>query len=183
MAEDSTALAHRSRELRSAGETTSLKPRLVLASTLFLGTVALDALTKALALAYLQDGPIFLGADWLALRLAYNYGVAFSFLEGIPYWALGAGAIVLLAMVIWNLRSLLETRLGASALGLVAAGGLSNAVDRLMDGKVTDMISVWLWPVFNVADIAITVGVGLLLLSSRAGKREAGEPASSGSGP
>src|SRR5690606_14448708 len=119
-----------------------------------------DAVTKALALAHLADGPIFLGADWLALRLAFNEGVAFSFLEGIPYWMLGAGAIVLLALVLWNLRDLLASRIGASALGLVAAGGLGNAVDRLWDGKVTDMISVWLWPVFNVADIAITVGVG-----------------------
>ncbi len=150
-----------------------MKPPWVLAATLFFGTLALDALTKAWALAYLADGPIFLGADWLALRLAFNYGVAFSFLEGIPYWALGLGAIFLLAIVIWNLRALLHTKLGASALALVAAGGLGNAVDRLMDGKVTDMISVWLWPVFNVADIAISVGVGLMLLGSHASKKAA----------
>lgn len=159
-----------------------LKRRLLYASTLFFGTVVLDALTKALAEAHLRDGPIFLGADWLALRLAYNYGVAFSFFEGIPYWALGAGAIVLLAVVLWNLRALLQTRLGATALALVAAGGLSNAVDRLADGKVTDMISVWLWPVFNVADIAITVGVGLLLLGSRGEKTVPKEPAATEEG-
>lgn len=146
---------------------------MVLAATLFVGTLALDALTKALALAYLAEAPIFLGADWLALRLAFNYGVAFSFLEGIPYWALGLGAIGLLALVLWNLRSLLHSKLGASALALVAAGGLGNALDRLMDGKVTDMISVWIWPVFNVADIAITIGVALLLLTSNANKRAA----------
>ncbi|HLV60287.1 MAG TPA: signal peptidase II [Fredinandcohnia sp.] len=150
-----------------------MKSNWILASTLFVGTLVLDAVTKALALAHLADGPIFLGADWLALRLAFNEGVAFSFLEGIPYWMLGAGAIVLLALVLWNLRDLLASRIGASALGLVAAGGLGNAVDRLWDGKVTDMISVWLWPVFNVADIAITVGVGLLLLSPRASKKVA----------
>lgn len=153
-----------------------MKAPWVLATTLFLGTLALDALTKALALAHLADGPIFLGADWLALRLAFNYGVAFSFLEGIPYWALGVGAIFLLALVLWNLRALLHSKLGASALSLVAAGGLGNAVDRLADGKVTDMISVWLWPVFNVADIAISVGVGLMLLTSHASKRVARAP-------
>src|SRR5690606_40702600 len=103
---------------------TPLKSNWILASTLFVGTLVLDAVTKALALAHLADGPIFLGADWLALRLAFNEGVAFSFLEGIPYWMLGAGAIVLLALVLWNLRDLLASRIGASALGLVAAGGL-----------------------------------------------------------
>lgn len=154
-----------------------LKPNWVLASTLFVGTLVLDALTKALALAYLGDGPVFLGADWLALRLAFNYGVAFSFFEGIPYWALGLGAIALLALVLWNLRPLLASRMGACALALVAAGGLGNAVDRLADGKVTDMISVWIWPVFNVADIAISVGVGLLLLSSRGAKKAEPAPA------
>ena len=154
-----------------------MKRRLIYASILFVGTVVLDAVTKALAEAYLRDGPIFLGTDWLALRLAYNYGVAFSFLERIPYWALGAGAIVLLGVVLWNLRPLMQSASGATALALVAAGGISNAVDRLADGKVTDMISVWLWPVFNVADIAITVGVGLLLLVSRGGKKPSEAPA------
>jgi signal peptidase II len=65
------------------------------------------------------------------------------------------------------------------SLSLVAAGGLSNAIDRLLDGKVTDMISVWKWPVFNVADMAITVGVALLFFVSRQEKSAAAAAPSS----
>lgn len=139
-------------------------------------TLVLDGITKVLAEAHLTKGPIYLGADWLALRLAYNTGVAFSAFENLPYWLLGLGALILLVAVIWSLRGMAQTRMGAAALGLVASGGFGNAVDRLLDGRVTDMISVWIWPVFNVADIAISVGVGLLLLSSKKAK----EPAPAG---
>jgi signal peptidase II len=53
------------------------------------------------------------------------------------------------------------------ALGLLLGGALGNAIDRLIRGHVVDFIYVHHWPVFNVADIAITVGVGLLLLFGR----------------
>lgn len=150
----------------------SLKRPWALGAVLFVVTLILDALTKVWAEAALADGPITLGADWLALRLAFNHGVAFSFLEGTPYWVLGVGALVLLLAVLWSLRPMARTTLGAAAMGLVAAGGIGNAVDRLLDGRVTDMISVSIWPVFNVADIAISVGVGLLLLGSRRAPKE-----------
>jgi signal peptidase II len=150
-----------------------LKRPWALGAILFVSTLILDASTKVWAEAALADGPIHLGFDWLALRLAYNHGVAFSFLDGMPHWILGVGALVLLAAVLWSLRPIGKTRLGAAAMGLVAAGGIANATDRLLDGRVTDMISVGIWPIFNVADIAISVGVGLIILGSRKGASRA----------
>lgn len=143
------------------------KRHLGLAVPLFAVVCVLDAWSKWWSQENLRSGPITLIQDWAWLRLAYNRGVAFSALEGVPHWALGGGAILLLVVVVWNLREIAERAVGAAALALVSAGGLCNAVDRLWDGQVTDMISVWKWPVFNVADTAITIGVVLLLLASR----------------
>lgn len=153
------------------------KRNLALAAGLFVLTLGLDWATKVLAEERLADSIVTVAPGWFWLKLAYNRGVAFSFLEGMPHWLLGSGAIVLLGVVVWSLRSLASTAMGAAALGMVVAGGLGNAVDRLLDGQVTDMIAVWKWPVFNVADSAITVGVAMLLLASRKGRAHAAEPA------
>jgi signal peptidase II len=51
-----------------------------------------------------------------------------------------------------------------AAVGLVAGGALGNLVDRVRTGAVTDFIEIGSWPPFNVADIAITVGVALFAL-------------------
>lgn len=154
---------------------------LLLGALLFALTAVLDAWTKVWAQNTLTAGEITVIQDWAWLRLAYNHGVAFSALDGVPHWILGGGAIVLLGVVVWSLREIAQRPLGAAALALVSAGGLCNAIDRLWDGRVTDMISVWKWPVFNVADTAITIGVALLLLGSRQVKRAekaaAGTPA------
>lgn len=157
------------------------KRLLALATGLFSLTLVLDWVTKVLAEERLSDGSaVTIFPDWFWLRLAYNRGVAFSFLEGAPHWLLGAGAIVLLGVVVWSLRSLAHSAMGAAALGMVVAGGLGNAIDRLHDGQVTDMIAVWKWPVFNVADTAITVGVAMLLLASRKVKSHAPESRTGG---
>lgn len=142
-------------------------------------TAALDWWTKVLALTHLQETAFTVVPGWASFRLAFNRGVAFSALEGVPHQVLGVGAILLLAVVVWSLRHLAARPLGASALAMVAAGGLCNAIDRLADGQVTDMISVWRWPIFNVADSAITVGVALLLLATRKPKAEREAEASS----
>jgi len=155
-------------------EATDLKrSMLVLGAVVFAATTILDWVTKILSEEHLAVAPIHLVPGWASLRLAYNRGVAFSALEGIPHWMLGAGAIVLLGFVVWGLRAIATRPVGMVALALVVAGGLNNAIDRLLDGQVTDMISVWRWPVFNVADTAITIGVALLFFATRKEKAPA----------
>ena len=141
-------------------------PRRAAARTgaLALAVAALDQLSKTAAGASV---PILPG--WLDLRLALNDGAAWSMLAGrrALLCAVSAGMLVLLAA---NLRQLVATRLSRVAAGLLAGGILGNLVDRLRTGLVVDFIDVhrgaWTFPTFNLADSAICVGVGLLLISS-----------------
>jgi signal peptidase II len=106
---------------------------------------------------------------WLWLSHAKNPGIAFSFLRDMPEFVrlpvLGAAAtagIVLASRIAWKT----EDALMRVAAGLVVAGALGNLGDRVMNGAVTDFIQVRWFPfVFNVADVAITIGA--LLLAAR----------------
>ena len=112
------------------------------------------------------------------LRYAENPGVAFSMLQDIPggrIW-LTVLAVASFLLVIYYLRKtpVENTRLHV-ALGLVGGGAIGNLVDRVIYGKVTDFI-VWKyhgheWPAFNIADAALCIGVGLMLLDMVIGWR------------
>ncbi len=146
--------------------------------TLSLTVLAVDQSTKLFARAHLAE-PISLG-PLLDLRLGFNTGVTFGlFADGgeLGRWILVAGtAAVALWLVTWVWR---ETRLAIAApLALVAGGALGNILDRLRSGAVTDFIDAHIgsahWPTFNLADAAIVIGAGWLLLASlRRGAPEA----------
>jgi signal peptidase II len=129
--------------------------------------VAADQLSKAWALATLDGGRVIDLVGTLRLRLTFNEGSAFG---------LGGGRTTLVSLIA-VVVSLVVIRLGVRAssrpwalgFGLVLGGALGNLVDRvirdgtgLLGGRVVDFIDLQWWPVFNVADIAIVVGVGLL---------------------
>ena len=112
--------------------------------------------------------------DW---ELAYNDGAAFSNVRGkrLLLELIAAAALVGMAVFAW--RSAPEQRVRRIALGLVAGGTLGNLVDRLRDGAVVDFVR-WrvgdhLWPIFNVADVALVTGVALLLLENVLERRRA----------
>ena len=105
------------------------------------------------------------------LRYAENPGVAFSMLQDLPggRLLLTLLAIAAFALVLVYLRKtpVESTRLHI-ALGLVGGGAIGNLIDRMLYGKVTDFI-VWKvgvheWPAYNIADAALCVGVGLMVL-------------------
>lgn len=110
--------------------------------------------------------------DW---ELAYNDGAAFSQLRGsqIVLSLIALGALVLLGVMAARTRP--EQRLKRIALAMIAGGAIGNLIDRVRDGAVTDFIQ-WkvghhTWPIFNVADAALLVGVGLLLIEGVLEKR------------
>jgi len=112
--------------------------------------------------------------DW---ELAYNDGAAFSNVRGqrVLLALLAMGALVVMGFYAW--RSAPEQRVRRIALGLCAGGTLGNLVDRLRDGAVVDFVR-WhahehLWPIFNVADVALVIGVALLLLENVLAPRRA----------
>ena len=119
---------------------------------------------------------ITLVSDFLSLTYIKNDGGAFGILGGSQMILL-VGSTVAVAVVLWMLlsgRPSVPTTLGC---GLILGGAAGNLLDRLSSGEVTDYIHFSFWYIFNAADAAIVVGVGLLLLSAlrsdRAGQRPA----------
>ncbi len=105
---------------------------------------------------------------------AHNRGAAFSMFDsasGWQRWAFsGLAAVVSVSLTIWLSRLERRANLLAAALALILAGALGNVIDRLRLGYVIDFLQVhWrehYFPAFNVADSAITIGAGLLLLDA-----------------
>jgi signal peptidase II len=101
----------------------------------------------------------------LSLTHIKNDGGAFGILGGSQLVLL-AGSAVAVGVVLWMLLS--GPTLGATTYGcgLILGGAAGNLLDRLTAGEVTDYVHFSFWYIFNAADAAITVGVGLLLLSA-----------------
>lgn len=126
--------------------------------------VVLDQAAKAAIEANLVPGEQVDVLGPLSLTLAHNDGVAFGLASG------GGIALVALTIVALVFVGVLfarnPTRPGMwVAIGLLAGGALGNLVDRVRTGEVTDYLDVLSWPPFNLADVAITLGVVVLALS------------------
>jgi signal peptidase II len=140
----------------------------------------LDQCTKLLADALLSGQQAVVLLPFLALRKAYNYGAAFSFLgdaSGWQRWFFIILALVVIAVLIaWLKRLPAEDLRARVALVLILGGAAGNVIDRLVYGYVIDFIDVfygsWHWPTFNIADSAISVGAALLLLDALLGHRK-----------
>lgn len=120
----------------------------------------------------------------LSFHYAENPGIAFSMFRDLRggRFVLAGLAVIALVMVIRYLKGTdpAHRRLHV-ALGLIAGGAVGNLVDRLIYARVVDFIVVDLdfwpvdpWPVFNVADIVLVVGVGLIALDVVLGRKAAG---------
>jgi len=111
---------------------------------------------------------IVLVPGFLSLTHIKNDGGAFGILGGSRALLL-FGSAVAVAVVLWMLLSGKPTRLATSGCGLILGGAAGNLLDRLDSGEVTDYVHFSFWYIFNAADTAIVVGVGLLLLSALRG--------------
>lgn len=144
-----------------SGSRASRRP-LGLAAFAALGTVAIDQITKGLVRSEINPGEtvdLILGVELVRSR---NSGVAFGLLGDVGALPLILIACVFVAGLTWFL--LVDAQPGSALpAGLLAGGAIGNIVDRVRDDAVTDFIDPPSWPAFNVADIAITVGVALLL--------------------
>ncbi len=143
------------------------------AGLVLLVVLVADQLTKALVrgrLAFGEEEAVF---PLVKLVHTRNRGVAFSALEGQT-----ALVIVVIALAVVGLVAYFATHLDRPLVwlptGLLAGGAVGNVIDRLHQGYVTDFIKLPAWPVFNVADMAITFGVlSLLLVAERGGGDDA----------
>jgi signal peptidase II len=117
-------------------------------------------------------------------ELAYNPGVAFSMFTsasgstGVQLILALIAVLALVGITVLALRTDPEERWKRAAYALVAGGALGNLVDRLNDGAVTDFVRWRIhdhrWPIFNVADAALLVGVAVLLIDGMRARRRRG---------
>ena len=135
--------------------------------------VLADRVTKILVLGSFAPGERLPITGFFNMVLVFNKGAAFSFLAGASGWQtpifLVISSIAAIVITVLILRHP-GNRMLCGALALILGGALGNLWDRLLWGHVVDFLDFhaagWHWPAFNVADSAITVGAGLLILES-----------------
>ena len=139
--------------------------------------IGLDQLTKHLALVTLDDGPVDLVGS-LRLALAYNDGAAFNLGSGRTSGIAVIAICVCALLTVLGLRA--ERAVAAIGYGVVVGGAGGNIIDRilragdgLLGGHVVDFIDLQWWPVFNLADVALWVGIAILLITSFQDERRA----------
>jgi signal peptidase II len=131
----------------------------------FLLVFVLDQATKAVVRANLDPNQSVAVAPGL-FHITYvrNPGGAFGVLPAAPAFFVVASAAVLVLIVGFYFRGRPSARLMNLALGLIAGGTAGNLADRLLFGQVIDWLDLRIWPVFNIADTALIVGLSLLAL-------------------
>ncbi len=130
-----------------------------------LSVILLDQVTKALAVRVLSKGPIHVFGP-LSLTLLYNSGIAFGLAKGM------SDVVILLAVLIVLFIGFRVSKASSNwsivGSGLLMGGAISNVIDRLIRPHfgVVDFIDFKFWPVFNLADASIVIGVVMLVFAS-----------------
>lgn len=111
--------------------------------------------------------------------LVWNTGISYGLLDGLPVWTLGVIMLVaIIGLSVWWWRT--DAPLVRLGLAFAIGGALSNALDRLIFGAVADFFhfhwGTWSFYIFNIADMAITLGVILLLIDLLGFKKTKAEP-------
>ena len=131
--------------------------------TLALIIIALDQATKFLVSNYSDKLPIEVVRGIFAIALVRNKGAAFGILQNQAAFFI-AIAVVTITIIIFILHKKASGALLKVSLALILGGAIGNLIDRIRFGYVIDFLDFKIWPVFNIADSAITIGAGLLVL-------------------
>ena len=129
-------------------------------------TVLADQATKLLTIEYLTDAPVKLIPNVLHLTYVENKGAAFGMLSDHRWVFIVISTVAIIALVAYLFIKKPKDKLLCISLALIAGGGIGNMIDRIFRGFVVDMIDFTLidFYVFNVADSAVCIGCGLLIL-------------------
>lgn len=130
--------------------------------------VVIDQVTKAIivrSMSLSETIPLIEGVFHITSHR--NRGAAFGILQDARLFFIVVTVIVV-AAIIWYMPRLQQHKLSLTALSLILGGAVGNFIDRLLQGEVVDFLDFRLinFPIFNVADSAIVIGVVLLLLDS-----------------
>ncbi|MGR3898999.1 lipoprotein signal peptidase [Psychrobacter sp. 1176_08] len=141
---------------------------------LALVVVIIDQWTKWLAetnLTFHEPVPVI--EPFLNWTLAYNYGAAFSFLADAGGWQKwffsGLALVMAFFLIVYLIKAPRKATLLSVGLAMVLGGAVGNLIDRLLHGHVIDFIhvhnaDVWHYPIFNIADMGISIGVALIVI-------------------
>jgi signal peptidase II len=148
---------------------------------------ALDRLTKWVVESRVSESDVYhVIPGFFEIIRSENRGVAFGIFNDSTFeWRtallvlVSAVAVIAVSVILWNAHKL--DKISLWALALVLGGAAGNVVDRMLYGRVTDFLQVYLgrypWPTFNVADSAIVIGSMLLLLAQlKPGRQAANVP-------
>jgi len=108
----------------------------------------------------------------LKITVVFNKGAAFGILKGYSDMLVYIGVIFIVILIVALKKDAGKNIFTVIALGLIIGGALSNMFDRIVYGFVVDYIDLRVWPVFNLSDMCISVGVGVLFLRSFARNEE-----------
>ena len=137
---------------------TTVHRRLVLVAA---ATIAIDLAAKAAAVRWLTSR---IDAGVITIRVTENSGVAFGIGADQPFAVVAAvTGVVVAAIAVSAWRGHFGGPVGA---GLLLGGGTANLLDRLTGGTVVDLFDLGWWPVFNLADVALTIGVAVTVLGT-----------------
>lgn len=129
-------------------------------------TIVLDRWTKFLVVEHMQEGmSIELIPGIFNFTFILNPGAAFGMLEHNTTFFIALTALVLVAAFVLRKHIMAEPFLMKYGVALFLGGAIGNLIDRIQTGLVIDFFDFIVWPVFNVADIAICVGVGMMVWS------------------
>jgi signal peptidase II len=143
-----------------------------------LSVVIADQITKQLAKQYIYYGPgqIPLIGDWLKFTYTENPGIAFGLEFAGPVFITIFALLATIGIVIYLYKTRRNNIYYITAFGLIIGGAIGNLIDRFLYGRVIDFIHfdlykgyifgkyIALWPIFNIADSAITAGVAIMLI-------------------
>ena len=124
--------------------------------------IFLDQISKFFDLKFLQlNTPVIFIKNFLNLTLVHNHGAAFgTFQNQLLLFILIS--ILAIALIFYNLRDKKNSVIFKLSLSLILGGAIGNLIDRLRFGFVIDFLDLRIWPVFNLADSAITIAAILL---------------------
>jgi signal peptidase II len=135
--------------------------------------VVLDQLTKYLFWRHGQNHEIVAG--YFNITLVKNAGAAFGVLQGARVFFVAASVVAVVLIVYVGLRLPRSERVRRLWLGLILGGAVGNLIDRVAFGEVIDFLQIGVrghyWPVFNVADMGVTIGAVLLILHALRSQR------------
>ena len=129
------------------------------------GIILIDQIVKYIIRSAMYVGEsIPVVRDVFHITYVQNRGAAFNMLDGQSLILTLVPAVAIIVAIWYMEKHLNEHWTLILSLGLVISGGIGNLIDRTILGFVTDMLDFRFWPVFNVADIAVCVGAGFLIL-------------------